>query len=110
MTMKNFFIAWLLTGIFLGILLLAGTAQNEGCPPWKEPVTVGGGGRSPRTAATPSVATIGYGAAPESNRPSRGLHDRTSFEGSTRTGMKPRNGVVGEIRASTLYSRGNDSA
>jgi hypothetical protein len=43
MTMKNFFVALVLTGIFLGILLLAGTAQNEGCLPWKEPVTIGGG-------------------------------------------------------------------
>ena len=44
MTMKNFFVALLLTAIFLGIVFLAGTAQNEGCPPWKDPVTVGGGG------------------------------------------------------------------
>ena len=44
MTMKNFFIALVLTGLFLGILLLAGTAQNEGCLPWKEPITVGGSG------------------------------------------------------------------
>ena len=44
MTMKNFFIALLITGLVLGILLVAGTAQNEGCLPWKEPITVGGGG------------------------------------------------------------------
>lgn len=44
MTMKNFFIALAITGLFLGILLVAGTAQNEGCLPWKEPITVGGGG------------------------------------------------------------------
>jgi hypothetical protein len=44
MTMKNFFIALLLTAVFLGILVVAGTAQNEGCLPWKEPVTVGGSG------------------------------------------------------------------
>ena len=44
MTMKNFFVALLLTAIFLGILLLAGTTQNKGCLPWKEPVRVGGGG------------------------------------------------------------------
>ena len=44
MTMKNFFIALVLTGLFLGILLLAGTTQNQGCLPWKEPITVGGGG------------------------------------------------------------------
>ena len=43
MTMRNFFIALVLTALFLGILLLAGTAQNEGCLPWKEPITVGGG-------------------------------------------------------------------
>jgi hypothetical protein len=42
MTMKNFFIALLLTGVFLGILVIAGTAQNEGCLPWKDPITVGG--------------------------------------------------------------------
>lgn len=44
MTMKNFFIALAITGLFLGILLVAGTAQNKGCLPWKEPITVGGGG------------------------------------------------------------------
>ena len=42
MTMKNFFVALVLTGLFLGILLLAGTTQNGGCLPWKEPITVGG--------------------------------------------------------------------
>jgi hypothetical protein len=44
MTMKNFFIALAITGVFLGILLLAGTMQNEGCLPWKQPVVVGGNG------------------------------------------------------------------
>jgi hypothetical protein len=44
MTMKNFFVALLITALFLGILVVAGTAQNEGCLPWKEPVTVGGSG------------------------------------------------------------------
>ena len=44
MTTRNFFIALVLTALFLGILFLAGTAQNKGCPPWKEPITVGGGG------------------------------------------------------------------
>jgi hypothetical protein len=44
MTMKNFFVAAAITAVFLGILLLAGTMQNEGCLPWKTPVTVGGGG------------------------------------------------------------------
>jgi hypothetical protein len=44
MTMRNFFIALALIALFLGILLLAGTVQNEGCLPWKEPVTVGGSG------------------------------------------------------------------
>jgi hypothetical protein len=42
MTMKNFFVALGITALFLGILLFAGTMQNEGCPPWKEPITVGG--------------------------------------------------------------------
>ena len=42
MTMKNFFVALVITGLFLGILLVAGTMQNEGCLPWKEPLTVGG--------------------------------------------------------------------
>ena len=42
MTMRNFLVALALTGLFLGILLVAGTAQNQGCLPWKEPVTVGG--------------------------------------------------------------------
>ena len=42
--MKNFFIALGITAVFLGILLLAGTMQNEGCLPWKEPVHVGGQG------------------------------------------------------------------
>ena len=57
MTMKNFFIALVLTRLFLGILLIAGTTQNQGCLPWKEPLTVGGGAAcSRRIAATPSVA------------------------------------------------------
>ena len=44
MTMRNFLVALVLTGLFLGILLLAGTTQNQGCLPWKEPVSVGGSG------------------------------------------------------------------
>lgn len=44
--MRNFFIALLLTGLFLGVLLVAGTAQNQGCLPWQEPVTVGGSGNA----------------------------------------------------------------
>jgi len=44
MTMKNFFIALVLIGLFLGVLLIAGTTQNQGCLPWKEPLTVGGSG------------------------------------------------------------------
>jgi len=44
MSMKNFFVALAITAVFLGILLLAGTMQNEGCLPWKPPVTVGGHG------------------------------------------------------------------
>lgn len=42
MSMRNFLVALALTALFLGILLVAGTVQNEGCLPWKEPVTVGG--------------------------------------------------------------------
>jgi hypothetical protein len=42
MTMKNFFVALVLTAVFLGILLLAGTTQNQGCLPWQEAVHVGG--------------------------------------------------------------------
>ena len=52
MSMKNFFVALAVTAVFLGILLLAGTAQNEGCLPWKEPVTVGGGGTFSETPGT----------------------------------------------------------
>lgn len=42
--MRNFLVALLLTGVFLGIVVIAGTAQNQGCLPWKEPIRVGGGG------------------------------------------------------------------
>jgi hypothetical protein len=42
--MRNFLVALALTALFLGILVVAGTAQNQGCLPWKEPVTVGGSG------------------------------------------------------------------
>ena len=41
--MRNFLVALAITGVFLGILLLAGTAQNKGCLPWQEPITIGGG-------------------------------------------------------------------
>jgi hypothetical protein len=44
MTFRNFAIALALTALFLGILLVAGTVQNQGCLPWQEPVTVGGSG------------------------------------------------------------------
>lgn len=44
MSMRNFFIVLAITAVFLGVLLVAGTAQNGGCLPWKEPITVGGGG------------------------------------------------------------------
>jgi hypothetical protein len=44
MTMRNFFVALVLTALFLGILLVGGMAQNKGCFPWQEPLTVGGGG------------------------------------------------------------------
>jgi hypothetical protein len=43
MSLRNFLIALAITAIFLGILVVAGTAQNDGCLPWKEPVRVGGG-------------------------------------------------------------------
>ena len=33
MTMRNFFVALAITALFLGILLVAGTAQNKGCLP-----------------------------------------------------------------------------
>jgi hypothetical protein len=42
--MRNFFIALVITGLFLGILVVAGTAQNGGCLPWKEKIVVGGSG------------------------------------------------------------------
>lgn len=35
-----------LAGLFGLIILVAATAQNEGCLPWKEPVTVGGPGNA----------------------------------------------------------------
>ena len=41
MSMRKFFIALVITGVFLGILLLAGTVQNEGCLPWQEPLKHG---------------------------------------------------------------------
>jgi hypothetical protein len=44
MSMRNFFIALTITAIFLGVVLIAQTTQNKGCLPWKEPITVGGGG------------------------------------------------------------------
>jgi hypothetical protein len=43
MTMRKFLIAAAITGLFLGILLLAGTVQNHGCLPWQEAIHVGGG-------------------------------------------------------------------
>ena len=42
--MRKFLIAIAIAAVFALILLVAGTAQNEGCLPWKTPVTVGGGG------------------------------------------------------------------
>lgn len=44
MSMRNFLVALTITAVFLGVLLVAGTAQNGGCLPWKEPLTVGGSG------------------------------------------------------------------
>jgi hypothetical protein len=41
--MRKFLIALAIGVVFALILLVAGTAQNEGCLPWKTPVTVGGG-------------------------------------------------------------------
>jgi hypothetical protein len=43
MSMRNLLVAVAITGLFLGILLLAGTVQNEGCLPWQEPLKTGGG-------------------------------------------------------------------
>jgi hypothetical protein len=43
MSMRNFFIALVITGLFLGVLLVAGTVQNKGCLPWQEAITIGGG-------------------------------------------------------------------
>ena len=38
MSMRNFLTALAVTAVFLGILVVAGTAQNQGCLPWKEPI------------------------------------------------------------------------
>jgi len=43
MSMRNFLVALAITGLFLGIILVAGTVQNKGCLPWQEAITVGGG-------------------------------------------------------------------
>jgi hypothetical protein len=42
--MRKFLIALAIAVVFALILLVAATAQNDGCLPWKTPVTVGGGG------------------------------------------------------------------
>ena len=42
--MRKFLIALAIGIVFALILLVAGTARNEGCLPWKTPITVGGGG------------------------------------------------------------------
>jgi hypothetical protein len=42
MTLRNFIVALAITGLFLLIMLVAGTAQNKGCLPWQEAITVGG--------------------------------------------------------------------
>jgi hypothetical protein len=42
--MRKFVIVLGIAALFGLILLVAGTAQNQGCLPWKTPVTVGGGG------------------------------------------------------------------
>jgi hypothetical protein len=41
--MKRFFIALAIAGLMGLLLLVAGTAQNKGCLPWKTAVTTGGG-------------------------------------------------------------------
>ena len=41
--MGKAFTALAVVAIFILVLLLAGTAQNKGCLPWKTPVTTGGG-------------------------------------------------------------------
>ena len=43
MSLKNVAVALVITALFLGIVLLAGTVQNEGCLPWQEPLKTGGG-------------------------------------------------------------------
>jgi hypothetical protein len=43
MSMRNFFVVLVITGLFVGIVLVAETTQNQGCLPWKQPVRVGGG-------------------------------------------------------------------
>ena len=42
--MRKFLIALAIGVVFALILLVAGTARNEGCLPWKTPITVGGSG------------------------------------------------------------------
>lgn len=41
--MRTFFVGLVITAVFAGIVILAGTAQNHGCLPWKTQVTTGGG-------------------------------------------------------------------
>ncbi len=41
--MSKFLIALVVVGVMAGVILVAGTARNNGCLPWKTPVTTGGG-------------------------------------------------------------------
>ena len=41
--MKRFIIVVAIAALFGLVLLVAATAQNKGCLPWKQAVTVGGG-------------------------------------------------------------------
>ncbi|HUG65518.1 MAG TPA: hypothetical protein VMK83_09900 [Gaiellaceae bacterium] len=41
--MKRFLVVLGIAALFGFIVLVAGTAQNQGCLPWQEPVRVGGG-------------------------------------------------------------------
>ncbi len=78
--MRKFVVAAVVVAALLLAMLAMGMAQNDGCLPWQKSVGVEG---SP-FSGTEDIRRCRWGvdgAAPESNRPSRGLHDRTGFEG-----------------------------
>lgn len=41
--MGKAFTALAVIAVLIGVLIIAGTAQNHGCLPWKKAVTTGGG-------------------------------------------------------------------